>query len=128
MFRKVLSTLALVAVLFTTFTPAHAATLEPAATQTLTGRITYFGGSKYLAVQVLPSSLPMRVYVNQETQICLQGKLIDFNQLRLGDTVKVTLQSTKTPGYLAQFIEVSRKGSIGYLSLQVNSSVCDLMD
>ena len=130
MFRKALLSIALLAVLLTTFAPVHAEAPRPTIARTLTGTIVSLSETEasYLALTVSPMMRPVRVYVNKETQICLSGQLIDFNELRLGDSVKVTLQLTTARVYVAQLVEVFRKTGVNYPAVKVIPPTCGLTD
>lgn len=116
MFRKILLAVALFANLFAAFAPVQAE--AQTATTTLTGNIVALNSTKLPSLTITsPYRIrPLQVYVDKGTLICLQSELLDFSQLRVGDTVKVTLRSSawgrnSTPMYIAQVIEVSRETS-----------------
>ena len=112
MFRKLLLSLALTALLVASFAPAYAHAAAPQNTDTalptLSGQITALNPAGEMYVLVSLAGRPLRVLVNSKTVIMLNGEPIIFSQLRVGDYVTITLRASFSRLLVAQKVEATR--------------------
>ncbi len=112
MFRKILFSLALAALLAASFAPTHAHAAAPqsaeAALPTLSGQITALNPMGEMHVLASLAGRPISVLVNSKTVILLNGQAINFSQLRVGDQVAVTLRLSPSRVLVAAKVEATR--------------------